>query len=59
MTGKTIPPLSEARDADARNTVAALNRAAKRARELAAQTATPLVIVNRGQPIQPKLAPKD
>ena len=44
---KTIKPLSEARDADARNIVAALRRAANNARQLAAQTHTKLVIVNK------------
>ena len=58
MTTKTNTPLSEARDADARNTVVALQRAAKRARELAAQTATPLVVVHRGQPTRPKQTSK-
>ena len=45
---KNIKPLSEARDADARNIVAALRRAASNARQLAAQTHTKLVIVNKG-----------
>lgn len=44
---KTIKPLSEARDADARNIVAALRRAASNARQLAAQTHTKLVIVSK------------
>ena len=44
---KTIKPLSEARDADARHIVAALRRAASNARQLAAQTHTKLVIVNK------------
>ena len=44
---KTIKPLSEARDSDARNIVAALQRAASNARQLAAQTHTKLVIVNK------------
>jgi acyl-CoA reductase-like NAD-dependent aldehyde dehydrogenase len=44
---KTIKPLSEARDEDARNIVAALRRAASNARQLAAQTHTKLVIVNK------------
>lgn len=46
-TAKTIKPLSEARDADARHIVAALRRAANNARQLAAQTHTKLVIVNK------------
>lgn len=58
MTAKTNTPLTEARDAHARNTVVALQRAAKRARELAAQTATPLVVVHRGQPTRPKQTSK-
>jgi predicted ABC-type ATPase len=44
---KTIKPLSEARDADARNIVAALRRAASNARQLATQTHTKLIIVNK------------
>jgi len=44
---KTVKPLSEARDADARHIVAALRRAASNARQLAAQTHTKLVIVNK------------
>ena len=44
---KNIKPLSEARDADARNIVAAIRRAASNARQLAAQTHTKLVIVNK------------
>jgi hypothetical protein len=47
---KIIKPLSEARDADARNIVAALRRAASNARQLAAQTHTKLVIVNKKDP---------
>jgi hypothetical protein len=46
MNQKTIKPLSEARDADARATVAALHRAAQKARQLADQTNTPLVIIH-------------
>jgi hypothetical protein len=41
---KKVKPLSEARDADARHTVAALKRAAQNARLLAVQTHTKLVI---------------
>ena len=43
-TAKKVKPLSEARDADARHTVAALKRAAQNARLLAIQTHTKLVI---------------
>lgn len=46
MTPQNPKPLSQARDADARHTVAALHRAALHARQLAAQTNTPLVVVN-------------
>lgn len=46
MTAKNTKPLSQARDADARHTVAALHRAAHNARQLAAQTHTPLIVVN-------------
>ncbi len=40
-------PLSEARDADARHSMAALQRAAHKAKQLAASTNTPLIVVNR------------
>ncbi len=51
-THKAIPipnpkPLSQARDADARHTVAALHRAAEKARRLAALTHTPLIVVSQ------------
>jgi hypothetical protein len=46
-TTKIIKPLSEARDADARHIVAALRRAASNARQLAAQTHTKLIVVNK------------
>lgn len=39
-------PLSQARDADARHTVAALHRAAHNARQLAAATHTRLIVVS-------------
>lgn len=42
-------PLSQARDADARHTVAALQRAAEKAKLLAAQTQTPLIVVSHGE----------
>lgn len=44
---KKVKPLSEARDADARHTVAALKRAAQNARLLATQTHTKLVISSK------------
>ena len=49
MTHQNPKPLSQARDADARHTVAALHRAALHARQLAAQTNTPLVVVNSAE----------
>lgn len=45
MNAKNTKPLSQARDADARHTVAALHRAAHNARQLAATTRTPLIVV--------------
>ncbi len=47
MNTKNVKPLSEARDADARHTVAALQRAASNAKLLAEQTHTPLVVVSQ------------
>jgi hypothetical protein len=40
---------SEIQDADIQNSFAALKRAAKRAREIAIQTGTPLIIVRNGK----------
>jgi hypothetical protein len=42
-------PLSEAKDEDARNALAALERAALRAREIAIQTGTALIFVRDGK----------
>ena len=42
-------PLSEAKDEDARNATAALERAAKRAREIAARTQTEIVVMRDGK----------
>lgn len=42
-------PLSEARDEDARNATAALIRAAQRARIVAEQTNTAIIIMRDGQ----------
>lgn len=42
----TVRPIDDARDADLRNAIFALERAAKRAREIAIQTGT-LLVVNR------------
>jgi hypothetical protein len=42
-------PISEARSADLRGSLPALRRAAKRAREIAAQTGTAIVIQRRGK----------
>ncbi|MBF0400368.1 MAG: hypothetical protein HQL90_06325 [Magnetococcales bacterium] len=42
-------PLSQARDEDARHVEQALERAARRAREIAVQTRTALVVVRDGQ----------
>jgi len=49
MTNK---PISLARDEDARNALAALERAAIRARQIAAQTQTAIVVVRNGQLIK-------
>lgn len=45
-------PISLARDEDARNALAALERAAIRARQIAAQTQTAIVVVRNGQLIK-------
>ncbi len=45
-------PLSQARDADARNITAALQRAGQRARMVAEQTQTAIVVVRNGQLIR-------
>jgi hypothetical protein len=45
-------PISEARDEDARNAMAAMLRAAQRAREIAAQTGTGIIIVRDGKLIR-------
>ncbi len=45
-------PISLARDEDARNALAALERAALRARQIAAQTQTAIVVVRNGQLIK-------
>lgn len=42
-------PLNQAKDEDARQVEIALRRAAQKARQLAAQTDTPLVVVRDGQ----------
>ncbi|WAR45045.1 hypothetical protein [Methylomonas rapida] len=42
-------PLNQAKDEDARQVEIALRRAAQKARQLAAQTDTPLVVVRNGQ----------
>lgn len=44
-------PISEAKDADLRNSQAALERAAKRARDIAIKTGTPLVIKRNGKTV--------
>jgi hypothetical protein len=41
-------PLDEARDPDLRGSLAALRRAARRAREIAAQTGTAIVVSRNG-----------
>jgi hypothetical protein len=46
MTIRNPKPISEARDPDARNALAALKRASQNARELAIRTNTPFVVVN-------------
>lgn len=42
-------PLHQARDEDARNVMAALLRASVRARDIASQTQTAIVVVRNGQ----------
>jgi len=42
-------PISEAKDADLRNSQTALERAAKRARDRAIKTNTPLVVKRNGK----------
>jgi hypothetical protein len=49
MTTRNPKPISEARDPDARNALAALKRASQNARELAIRTNTPFVVVNTTQ----------
>lgn len=53
-------PIEQARDADLRLTHAALRRAAQRARELARQTGTVIVISRQGviEHLQPKPEPE-
>jgi hypothetical protein len=46
MTIRNPKPISEGRDPDARNALAALKRASQNARELATRTNTPFVVVN-------------
>jgi hypothetical protein len=46
MTTRNPKPISEARDPDARNALAALMRASQNARELAVRTNTPFVVVS-------------
>jgi hypothetical protein len=45
-------PLNQARDEDARHVEAALRRAAQRARQIAAQTQTRIVVVRNGRVIK-------
>lgn len=45
-------PLSQARDEDARNVTAALQRAGQRARTIAAQTQTDIIVVRNGKLIR-------
>jgi hypothetical protein len=49
------PPLSTAKSADFRNVSAALERAAQRAREIAKQTNTYLVVQQNGQLVKLKV----
>jgi hypothetical protein len=44
-----VKPIESARDADLRATGPAMRRAAQRAREVARQTGTPLVVVRQGK----------
>lgn len=52
-------PLNQAKDEDARQVEIALRRAAQKARQLAAQTDTPLVVVRDGQLLQERLTGAD
>jgi len=52
-------PLNQAKDEDARQVEIALHRAAQKARQLAAQTDTPLVVVRDGQLLQERLTRAD
>jgi hypothetical protein len=45
-------PLNQARDEDARNVTAALQRAGRRARAIAVQTRTAIVVVRNGELIR-------
>lgn len=45
----SVRPISEAKDPDLRGSVAAMNRAAELAREIAIQTDTNLIVVIDGQ----------
>jgi hypothetical protein len=49
-------PVSEARDEDARNALAALERAALQAKRIAAQTRTALVVVKDGKLVREMVA---
>jgi hypothetical protein len=46
---KPVPPISRLSDPDMKAAPAALIRAAQRARELAARTNTPLIVVKNGK----------
>jgi hypothetical protein len=50
-------PLNQAKDEDARQVEIALRRAAQKARLLAAQTHTPLVVVRDGQLLVEQVSP--
>ena len=57
-TVPTSPMISRLADADMQGAPAALIRAAQRAREMAARTGTPLVVVANGKLIEISVVPK-
>ncbi len=54
----TIPPTSHLADPDMQAAPAALVRAAQRAREVAARTHTPLIVVKNGKMVEETVPPQ-
>lgn len=52
-----VPPTSRLSDPDMKAAPAALVRAAQRARELAARTHTPLIVVKNGKMVEEAVSP--